>query len=372
MLAVVLGLAVFVFIHRREWTRRHGVVLMARAVIIVVFWMLAGFAGRTTPDFVAQDKSVGNRLTLWRGGLQMIAASPWQGWGSDESGAMYEAYFQPLSDTVRYKSMVNSYLTVAVEQGLLVFALGLFPLVYAFVVAWKMAANESARWLPGVCLSMLTTFAMAQVWSNLWIIPALWIAPITAALLVIGLKVRRGFSWREVRLSAITILVISLMLMAIGWCFPIHPQVRRETHGWVLLQAHETGRRVALYADPAVLGDASGKECRRLALLTGIGLVGVGHLPREGVDVVLLCGDKATLMEQFKQPVWLIHPAGKPPDRDAPRNSVLFLPEYTMSFSDEAWRKYAAERGMPIVVSPGVGQDIRAAWPDVLNKAGAK
>lgn len=373
LLAAVFALAVFVFVHRRALTRHHGAVLAARAAILVVFWMLAGFAGRTTPDFVAQDKSVGNRLTLWRGGLQMIAASPWQGWGRGESGEMYEAYFQPLSDTVRYKSMVNSYLTVAVEQGLLVFTLGLLPLVYAVVVAWKMMSEEeSVRWLPGVCLSMLTAFAMTQVWSNLWIVPALWIAPMAAVVLIMGMNVRRGFSWGEFRLSAVAVIATSLALLTVGWWLTINPEVRREPHGWVSLQTQAAGKRLALYVDSAVLGDTAGKECRRLALLSGIGIVSVGHLPEKGADAVLLCGDKAAMMEQFKQPIWLIHPLGKPPDLDASYGSVLFLPEYTMSFSDEAWRKYAMERGMPIVISSGVGQDIRSTWPDVLLTAELK
>ncbi|CAN5913130.1 hypothetical protein BH11VER1_BH11VER1_27780 [soil metagenome] len=368
LLAIIFSLGLFLLCSRRAWDRDQMLLHSMRAVIIVSFWFMAGFAGRTNPTFVTQDASVGNRLTLWRGGLQMIAASPWRGWGRGESGAIYEEYFQPLEDTTHYKSLVNSYLTLAAEQGVPMLMLVLLPFFYAGMAAWKIArANDSERWLAAVGLAMLVASAMAQVWSNLWIVPELWISPLVAALLIMVMKWRRGFRWQELGYSSALVIGCGVLLWMSGSFLPIHPQVQRDTHGWVTLHSHTTGKRLAVYADAAVLGEDSGRECRRLAQLEEVQSVSIGHVPMAGVDAVLLCGDKASLMSQISQPIWFIHPAGTPPSPAPPKDSCLWLPEYSLSFTDEAWRQYAMQHGMKIVSSPGVGADIRAAWPKVLR-----
>ena len=60
-----------------------------RLIAIGVILFATGFFSRIDPRFVSQDASAGNRLVLWKGGLQMIAASPWRGWGAGQSGSSF-------------------------------------------------------------------------------------------------------------------------------------------------------------------------------------------------------------------------------------------------------------------------------------------
>ena len=96
--------------------------MVARLAGIGILLAATGFFSRIDPRFVAGDASAGNRLVLWKGGLQMMAAAPWHGWGSGRSGSGFMHWFQPLESTQEYAGMVNSYLHVGVEYGLPVLA----------------------------------------------------------------------------------------------------------------------------------------------------------------------------------------------------------------------------------------------------------
>jgi O-antigen ligase len=77
-------------------------VLTARILGVVGLLIFTGFIDRIEPSYVGNDASAGNRLTLWKGGLQMIAVEPWRGWGIDQSGIAFMHWFQPLDETAEY------------------------------------------------------------------------------------------------------------------------------------------------------------------------------------------------------------------------------------------------------------------------------
>jgi hypothetical protein len=116
--------------HRSGPDRR---LMVARLAGIAVLLVATGFFSRIDPRFVAQDASAGNRLILWKGGLEMIAAAPWHGWGAGRSGSGFMHWFQPLESKQEYAGMVNSYLHVGVEYGLPVLA-GVMAVMLALVV----------------------------------------------------------------------------------------------------------------------------------------------------------------------------------------------------------------------------------------------
>src|SRR5690606_12442011 len=73
-----------------------------RLCLIGFIVVSVGFFDRIDPTFVAQDDSAGNRVPLWKGGLQMIASAPCTGWGVETSRAQYTQWFQPYDHTTRY------------------------------------------------------------------------------------------------------------------------------------------------------------------------------------------------------------------------------------------------------------------------------
>ena len=110
----------------------HVLVAVRLSGIGILLW-LTDFLWRIEPGYVSQDVSAGNRLTLWKGGLQMIATSPLEGWGRGKSGDGFMHWFQPLDANEAYAGMVNSYLHVGVEYGLPVL-LGVLVAFFTLVI----------------------------------------------------------------------------------------------------------------------------------------------------------------------------------------------------------------------------------------------
>jgi len=104
--------------------------IMIRVVVVAVLCAAVGFVSRISPSYVAQDKSVLNRVELWKGALAMMSDSPFYGWGTGQGGRAFANWYQPLDKTVRPMSFVNSYLDTGVEQGAhilcLVLIIGIF------------------------------------------------------------------------------------------------------------------------------------------------------------------------------------------------------------------------------------------------------
>ena len=107
-------------------------------VIAVAFCLLSvrmGDVGRLVHGFSGEDRSVGNRIELWRSVPRMLRDAPF-GWGIGKSGEVYRQWYQPLDRDERYRTLVNSHLTWIVETGIVggvVWSLG-WGIVLAFVL----------------------------------------------------------------------------------------------------------------------------------------------------------------------------------------------------------------------------------------------
>jgi len=128
------------FLKSQEWCLWLGRIVALGFILYFVGFQWSR-AGSSFSDLATVDRSVGNRVELWGGGLKMIAASPWRGWGAGESGRAYLNWFQDLERAERFTTMVNSYLSVAVEYGLPTFSLTLFILCLPVVYTWHFARS---------------------------------------------------------------------------------------------------------------------------------------------------------------------------------------------------------------------------------------
>ncbi|MDR1281881.1 MAG: O-antigen ligase family protein [Opitutaceae bacterium] len=105
-----------------------GAIAFALRIAIAMTCLFASsFADRLTPAYTREDRSALNRVDLWKGGLELVADSPLHGWGRGQSGASFMHWTQQIGRDEGYLSMVNSYLTVAVEAGLPLFTLCSLP-----------------------------------------------------------------------------------------------------------------------------------------------------------------------------------------------------------------------------------------------------
>lgn len=86
-------------------------------LFIAVLTVGTNASGRYFEWLANPDKAVSNRLLIWRGAAQIIADNP-NGTGSGYSGFLFSLLYCPPGKNIECRTMINSFLTFAVEQGL--------------------------------------------------------------------------------------------------------------------------------------------------------------------------------------------------------------------------------------------------------------
>jgi hypothetical protein len=400
---VAVGMTGVVLVGWRLFRERRlsGIGVMGvRLVGIGVLLFATGFFSRIDPRFVSQDASAGNRLVLWKGGLQMIAASPWSGWGAGESGSGFVHWFQPLDATEKYAGMVNSYLHVGVEYGLPVLVAVMTGAVGIWMISWRgvgarrsghgLARDAPATIRMGAGSSWLV-FLIANVFSTLWIFGNLWwlaaadgLVILAAGWTMLGMR-SFGMMARAFGMAAVLSLLVATGLYAIGKS--VRSDVRIAYHPGERVVVTGAGRRdarVIIFPESSVLGEDWGKEVRRLAVSerfrnfeidAPLGKSANSSIVSDASpQVIVACGNRfptgiSALQEFPDAHLILLHPLGTPvfPDGFKGRMSVI-LPMLDTRNSGRGWKVACRRMEWELMLSPGVGQDVRLVWPGVLTK----
>ena len=381
------------------WMERSGIggsslsrLGLVRLAGVAVLLLSTGFFARIDPGYVSQDASAGNRLTLWEGGLRMIAVSPLRGWGKGESGSGFMQWFQPLEAKEAYAGMVNSYLHVGVEYGLPVLGavLAISILLLGIALPRCGAGAESAGksdWCRLAGGAALVVFLAANVFSTLWVFRDLWWVVAFSGLVMIAFFYGGGrssvFSFRSILVGAglLAALLCSGLFLAGKLNRPEVEMMMDERQN--LLVSHRDGKRslrILFYPDQTVLGESWGKEIRRMAAdpkfrdveitIPGGEISTMGKHPQ----VILVCGRHAeegiaaaALYPEAR--LVLVHPLGKPDASWAnARNMSVLLPGLDTTGGGGLWRRFCVRNDWECQVNPRVGQDVRLAWPRVLSR----
>ncbi len=370
--------------------------ISVRLIAVGVLLFATGFFSRIDPRFVSQDASAGNRLVLWKGGLQMIAASPWRGWGAGQSGSNFTHWFQPLAATERYGGMVNSYLHVGVEYGLPVLVAVLTGAVGLCFLVWGNAgagrtnnglSREAAAIFIMAAGSSWLVFLIANVFSTLWIFRNLWWLPAANGLVILAsawamLGMRSfGMMARALGMAAVLSLLVAAGLYVIGKSVRSDARIAYLPGDRVVVAgAGRQDGRMLIFPESSVLGEDWGKEIRRLASAEefrdfeiSVPLVDCAEVTCTSPQAIIACGSRfsaglAALQKFPEAHLILVHPVGKPdvPDGLNGRVSVM-LPMLDTRNSGRGWKVICKQKGWEISMNPGVGQDIRPVWPGVLR-----
>jgi O-antigen ligase len=166
--------------------------------VLVLVWgvMLAAMpeglsrAGSTVQ--VQEDKSIGNRLRVWTGALQMMAEHPVSGVGAGKFGEVFPRLYQKTGHKESYSTAISDWFTWAAERG--VGVVGLWTGLTAFLLGWGMLR---AWHDPGTATAPFTaallTLAMACAFSTLGFvreIQLLW-GFLVAGIMGAGLGIRQ-------------------------------------------------------------------------------------------------------------------------------------------------------------------------------------
>ncbi len=392
-----MGWVLWHFIRDRRF---RGIGLMSvRLIAIGALLFATGFFSRIDPRFVSQDASAGNRIVLWKGGFQMIAASPWYGWGAGQSGSSFAHWFQPLNATEKYGGMVNSYLHVGVEYGLPMLVAVMTGAVGLWLVSWGgLGARRSEHSLPRDAAATLMmgagsswlVFLIANVFSTLWIFRNLWWLPAADGLVILasGWMIFGGRSFskmaRTLGMAAGFSLLVATGLYAIGKL--IHSEVRIAYYPderVVVTGGVRHRGRLLIFPEASVLGEDWGKEIRRLArtkecqhfeIDTPLGIAAeISIISSASPQVIVACGSRVpagivALLGFPEAHLILLHPLGTPVIPEGFKGKVtVILPMLDTKNSGRTWKSVCKRMGWNLLMSPGVGQDVRLVWPSVLT-----
>jgi hypothetical protein len=370
---------------RKRLLSEEWLIWITRFVALGCIVYITGFTTRVVPSSIMSDYSVLNRLELWSGGLAMVAASPFSGWGSGESGSAYMNWFQHVDREESYRTMVNSYLHIAVEYGLVVLFLVVSALSILVLRAWditgfsrerlrnrslavQLKASNSfpveslksvrlrarmfelfvrlqlsggeSKWLR-ICAaagSSIVAWMVVNIFSTLWSEWQLWIVPALAAVTLCVSVTKKEKRFLPIAVSGGTIgAAISLIVYISGYAVLIQQplEIRPLNGGAVQIssRAPRGSKKVTshMWVDKDVLGPWPGKEVRRWiafqkvvdrAIVYRNAPVSVFRVPSQG-DFVYLFGKNVGAFD-FSEGVGrltLIHPA-----REVDVREILYLP----------------------------------------------
>ncbi len=163
---VMLGEAVlFVWLCRRERRmsesisdapiKKRSASWLGMGALVLAFAVAAvatGAAGRLTGWITNPDKAFTNRFSIWRGGLELFSTNP-SGVGLGNSGLLYTAFLAPEDSGIVVRTLVNSFLTLLVEQGVVWSTILSTALLFAVCAGWRGCRGGMVR------IAALTTLA---------------------------------------------------------------------------------------------------------------------------------------------------------------------------------------------------------------------
>lgn len=133
------------------------------------------------------DRSVTNRLRIWKDVPQMILDAP-NGWGHDKVGEAWMLWYQPLDTRYRYRTLVNSHLTWLAGFGWAgrFLYLGGWCLILLTCFAPRIESNLE-RQSASIAVGVWTTLAVSAFFSSVGESALLWLLPLVSlAWMILG------------------------------------------------------------------------------------------------------------------------------------------------------------------------------------------
>lgn len=406
VVAILTALGYWAWTSRKTGTKI--VWLSSLMILLLLLWVTHG-GQRILDVMMIPDGSTVNRWTVWKGGLQMLADCP-QGVGRGNSGEIFMQWYQPLSMTTAYRTLVNSYLTLAVEYGFVVF----WALVFLFVFIWRIttvqgeegkSTGQSVFMLGITARASLLTFVVSGLFSTTFECKSLWLIPIISMLILIGIQGRRGYApgiamWREAGRHGLVAGILALLLASVmlfaGYAVNREDCLHRKFLGEkaILINSRQDSadQNVLFLIDRHVIGAHYGKLIRRVCEQQGLNTIAVWgsettrnrslneklcHV-KEIVAAGRMVNDELFSTLTFNgRSLILISPESL--ERDGERASILqadriavFLPGLETDGRDLWWEKAfnPIPANVRFVELEGSGVDVSWRWDDIVKQIG--
>lgn len=378
-LLYLIGLAVFRGRKRETpWRKRSDVWLSVLLLAVLAGGAMWNGLGARTTEALGKDASVGNRVELWHGALQMAAENV-HGFGTGKSGEQYMQWYQPLERQEGYRTMVNSYLTFLVEQGWLWSG----AVLLGFVLFWVWTRPRSGEAVTVALRASILAFLVAGIFSTTMEDWRLCLIPAACAVVLVTLAVGKRKGIEKPHLLAVggSVLVGCAALFTVGFLKSGSDPLKREFGGdggdrtvTTLAPATPKARSVGCIVDETILGDRYAKLLREMALGAEVKIL-LGDRVKDA-DRILCTGKSVHSHGSFPQkPLWLLAPE-KILDEEftllAARSepAKILLPEIDedgrVAFWDEVTEGALAANFQKTALS-GVGNRVDWAWAQVIE-----
>lgn len=173
LLAGMSGTAYFIL---KRLKRKDVYALVGMCLLLLFFSFYLNSYKRYLSGIITEDRSITNRLTIWKRVPQMMVAAPY-GWGIGESGKTFMRWYQDPERSEPYRTLVSSHFTWLVEVGWFLrfayIALWFIVIAVCFPVSvsqWN--AITLGEWL---CLGTGMLFSSVGETLLLWFIPVLFL-----------------------------------------------------------------------------------------------------------------------------------------------------------------------------------------------------
>jgi len=366
LIALFAGMIPLVIMAPRPWPWFRIITITIAVWIMIGFSIYLNAHQRYGQGVIKEDRSITNRLKLWKSGPPMIVEAP-SGWGFGKAANSYTQWYQPLDRQERYRNFVNSHFDMLIELGWPLRFLYVFGWLGIFLLCWPVARF---RWF-AVPLGIWLAFAVAAIFSSVAVSPWLWILPGMALLAVIVCRWHFQCWPRAVLWSIPT----ATALMVLSMLFLSGQRAGKIYGSSDLVLIGGTKPTVWLVADPKVLGQEYGRTLRKylqsheteilgivesvenLPDASGATVIFTGTLDEEGkARLASLSGNAAELI--------LVAPSFLPHELElsihSNRKIKVIVGELAQSASLQAWKDVAE-----IQIVEGVGAFFQN-WPEIF------
>jgi pimeloyl-ACP methyl ester carboxylesterase len=155
----------------KKW-RRVPVLLFILFIFLLI--VVPDASDRADLGVIGEDRSVGNRVLVWKGAMAMMADHWIRGVGLGQFGEQFTPWYQPLDMKTRYIAALNNYLTLGAEAGVFVLCLYLMCVFSILWLAWIEARMRQHPLMIGVVcaeivylVSGLFTYSLT-IWQVAW------------------------------------------------------------------------------------------------------------------------------------------------------------------------------------------------------------
>lgn len=389
---LVAATAAFIWIGWRTFPAWRGrrMFVAGCALVCAGVAVTTGILPRTTATLVTPDASATNRLTLWRGALEMLAIAP-QGVGTGHSGAFFMNWLQASDATGGYRTMVNSYLTFLTEWGLPFGVLAGFVFLALVLVFIPGKTSSSALTNSAIaCQAALIAFAVAGFFSTTMETIQVWIPAMIALGGLVGLTLGSGRTRRlgfrpALGLAAGLSVGLVVLLWAAGCLLqagnPLSLRfVKTKNRSILAVRSRHLGHgenaELLVFPDTSVMGQRYGKALRLLVTEHNFPLT-VHENPSgfQSTSGWMMAGGKYGAQGDGQKGIILLAPEipsapEKMPEGGRHASVVIFQPGFDEDGRVAFWNEVAIRNpeAIQVIPVPGFGSDLSQAWPDIVEK----